>query len=97
MRGLMLLLGLFGVASHFCLIRAFAAAPANIVAPFGYTALLWAILFSLLIFGEIPSPPNLVWGGIDRWRGSCYFPSRTQNMIFWQICRVQNVLQQSKA
>ena len=38
-----------------CLIRAFAAAPANIVAPFGYTALLWAILFSLLIFGEIPS------------------------------------------
>jgi drug/metabolite transporter (DMT)-like permease len=52
---LMLILGVFGVASHFCLIRAFAAAPANVVAPFGYTALLWAILFSLLIFGEIPS------------------------------------------
>jgi drug/metabolite transporter (DMT)-like permease len=51
----MFFLGLLGVASHFCLIRAFAAAPANIVAPFGYTALLWAILFSLLIFGEIPS------------------------------------------
>jgi drug/metabolite transporter (DMT)-like permease len=57
--GLMLILGLFGVASHFCLIRAFAAAPANVVAPFGYTALLWAILFSLLIFGEIPSPRTL--------------------------------------
>jgi len=41
--------------SEGCLIRAFAAAPANIVAPFGYTLLLWAILFSLLIFGEIPS------------------------------------------
>ena len=52
---LMFFLGLLGVVSHFCLIRAFAAAPANIVAPFGYTALLWAILFSLLIFGEIPS------------------------------------------
>ncbi|MGA9485738.1 MAG: DMT family transporter [Methylocella sp.] len=52
---LMFFLGLLGVASHFCLIRAFAVAPANIVAPFGYTALLWAILFSLLIFGEIPS------------------------------------------
>lgn len=52
---LMFFLGLLGVASHFCLIRAFTAAPANIVAPFGYTALLWAILFSLLIFGEIPS------------------------------------------
>jgi drug/metabolite transporter (DMT)-like permease len=57
--GLMFLLGLFGVASHFCLIRAFARAPANVVAPFGYTALLWAILFSLLIFGEIPSPRTL--------------------------------------
>ena len=57
--GLMLLLGLLGVASHFCLIRAFSAAPANIVAPFGYTALLWAILFSLLIFGEVPSPRAL--------------------------------------
>jgi drug/metabolite transporter (DMT)-like permease len=55
----MFLLGLLGVASHFCLIRAFAAAPANIVAPFGYTALIWAILFSLLIFGEIPSPRTL--------------------------------------
>jgi drug/metabolite transporter (DMT)-like permease len=57
--GLMLFLGLFGVASHFCLIRAFAAAPANIVAPFGYTALIWATLFSLLIFREIPSPRSL--------------------------------------
>jgi drug/metabolite transporter (DMT)-like permease len=56
---LMFFLGLLGVASHFCLIRAFAAAPANIVAPFGYTALLWAILFSLLIFGEIPSMRTL--------------------------------------
>lgn len=58
--GLMLLLGLLGIISHFCLIRAFAAAPANIVAPFGYTALLWATLFSLLIFREIPSPRTLL-------------------------------------
>lgn len=58
--GLMLLLGLLGVASHFCLILAFAAAPANIVAPFGYTALLWAALFSLFIFGEIPSLRTLL-------------------------------------
>jgi drug/metabolite transporter (DMT)-like permease len=55
----MLLLGLFGIASHFCLIRTFAAAPANIVAPFGYTALLWATLFSLMIFGEIPGPRSV--------------------------------------
>jgi drug/metabolite transporter (DMT)-like permease len=62
--GLMLLLGLIGGVSHFCLIRAFAAAPANIVAPFGYTALLWATLFGLLIFGEIPGPQTLFGAGL---------------------------------
>jgi drug/metabolite transporter (DMT)-like permease len=50
--GLMLFLGFAGIASHFCLIRAFAAVPANIIAPFGYISLLWATLFSLLIFAE---------------------------------------------
>jgi drug/metabolite transporter (DMT)-like permease len=61
---LMLLLGLFGVVSHYCLIRAFAAAPANIVAPFGYTALLWATLFGLVIFAEIPGPRTLFGAGL---------------------------------
>src|SRR6202047_3874269 len=56
--------GLTAVRSHFCLIRAFAAATANIVAPFGYTALLWAILFGLLIFAEIPGPRTLFGAGL---------------------------------
>jgi drug/metabolite transporter (DMT)-like permease len=62
--GLMLLLGLIGVVSHFCLIRAFAAAPANIIAPFGYTSLLWATLFGLVIFAEIPGPRTLLGAGL---------------------------------
>ncbi|MGB6324203.1 MAG: DMT family transporter [Methylocella sp.] len=62
--GLMLLLGFIGVVSHFCLIRAFAAAPANIIAPFGYTALLWAMLFGLVIFAEIPGPRTLFGAGM---------------------------------
>jgi len=62
--GLMLLLGLTGVVSHFCLIRAFAAAPANIIAPFGYTALLWATLSGLLIFREMPGPRTLFGAGL---------------------------------
>jgi drug/metabolite transporter (DMT)-like permease len=52
--GMMLFLGFAGVASHFCLIRAFAAAPANVIAPFGYMSLVWAPLFSLVIFAEAP-------------------------------------------
>lgn len=57
---LMLMLGLLGVASHFCLIRAYTAAPANVIAPFGYTALLWASVSGAVIFGEIPSPQTIL-------------------------------------
>ena len=71
--GLMLLLGLLGVVSHFCLIRAFAAAPANVIAPFGYTALLWATLFGLLIFGEIPGPRTLLGAGLIAGAGLSVF------------------------
>lgn len=57
---LMILLGCLGAASHFCMIRAFSAAPANIVAPFGYTALIWAALSGLVVFAEIPSPRTMI-------------------------------------
>ncbi|PWC34464.1 DMT family transporter [Azospirillum sp. TSO35-2] len=49
---LMLLLGTLGGISHFCLIRAYSAAPASTVAPFGYTTLVWAALYALMLFGE---------------------------------------------
>ncbi len=49
---LMLLLGTLGGISHFCLIRAYSVAPASTVAPFGYTTLVWAGLYSLILFGE---------------------------------------------
>ncbi len=58
--GMMLFLGFAGAASHFCLIRAFAAAPANIIAPFGYASLLWATLFSLFIFAEAPRANTII-------------------------------------
>ncbi|WP_395666382.1 DMT family transporter [Methylocella sp.] len=58
--GLMSLLGCFGAASHFCIIRAFSAAPANVVAPFGYTALVWASLSSVIVFSEIPTLRTVV-------------------------------------
>lgn len=61
---LMLLLGLMGVASHFCLIRAFSSAPANVVGPFGYASLLWAAFFSLLIFAEPPSLNTIIGAGM---------------------------------
>jgi drug/metabolite transporter (DMT)-like permease len=61
---LMLMLGLLGAISHFCLIRAMSLAPANTMAPLGYTSLIWANLFSLTIFGEIPSVRTLFGAGL---------------------------------
>lgn len=54
---LMMLLGLLGCASHFCLIRAFRNAPASLVVPFSYSSLLWATLLGFVLFNSVP----------DRW------------------------------
>ena len=51
---MMALLGLIGGVSHFTLIKAFTAAPAATVAPFGYTALIWATLSGAVFFGQFP-------------------------------------------
>lgn len=59
---LMLLLGSAGACSHFCLIRAYTAAPAATVAPFGYTTLIWALFAGIFMFGELPSVSTLAGG-----------------------------------
>lgn len=51
---LMALAGLFGSVGHYCLIRAFSAAPAVVVSPFGYASLIWSTGFGYLIFGDLP-------------------------------------------
>ncbi len=55
--GILMCLGIAGGLGHLCLIRAFRSAPASLVAPFGYTSLLWATLFGYALFSELP----------DRW------------------------------
>jgi drug/metabolite transporter (DMT)-like permease len=52
-----LLLGLSGVlfgVGHFLLIRAFALAPAGVLAPFTYAQIVAAVGFGVLVFGEVP-------------------------------------------
>ena len=52
---LMVLLGVLGGIGHFALIKAFKAAPASVVAPFGYTHLIWATAFGFVIWGDLPN------------------------------------------
>ncbi len=57
---LFLTMGFLGAASHFCLIRAFSLAPASTVAPYTYSALLWATLFGYIIFNDLPDRWTLI-------------------------------------
>ncbi|MCF3972213.1 DMT family transporter [Paracoccus salsus] len=47
-------LGLFGTISQTLLIRAFAIAEAGVLAPFGYTGLVWAGMWGWMFFGQLP-------------------------------------------
>lgn len=48
------LLGVFGTISQYLLVRAFSAAEAGALAPFGYTGLIWAGIWGWLFFGNLP-------------------------------------------
>lgn len=53
--GLLLCLSLLAVAGHFLMTLAFSIAEASLIAPFEYTAVLWALTFDLLIWQIMPS------------------------------------------
>lgn len=52
--GLFALAGFFGSIGVMCLTHAFRLAPAATIAPFEYTALLWATLLGYLLWDELP-------------------------------------------
>ena len=52
---LLLVLALFAVTGHFFITMAFATSEASLIAPFEYTAILWAIVFDLLVWASVPS------------------------------------------
>ncbi|AZO17003.1 DMT family transporter [Mesorhizobium sp. M2A.F.Ca.ET.043.05.1.1] len=54
--GAMLLLGVVSCAAHLMITRALKLAPASTLAPLHYSLLLWAIVFGLVFFGDVPSP-----------------------------------------
>lgn len=57
LRALMFLIGagLTGGFAHILMTEAIAVAPASSLAPFEYTAMLWALLFDALVFSALPS------------------------------------------
>ena len=60
----MLLLGVVSCTAHLMITRALKLAPASTLAPLHYSLLLWAIVFGLVFFGDVPSPRILVGSAI---------------------------------
>jgi drug/metabolite transporter (DMT)-like permease len=58
---LLAVVGLATLLGHLCLIQSFRIAPVAVVAPFEYSALLWATGFGLVIWNDLPGPH--VWIG----------------------------------
>ena len=51
---LLLVIGLLASVGHYLLIRAYDYASATLLAPYTYTAIVWAVLLGFLIFGQLP-------------------------------------------
>jgi S-adenosylmethionine uptake transporter len=62
--GAMLLLGIVSCAAHLMITRALKLAPASTLAPLHYTLLLWAVVFGLAFFGDVPGPRILIGAAI---------------------------------
>jgi drug/metabolite transporter (DMT)-like permease len=56
-----LALGGLGAVTMLLLTRAFHLAPAAVIAPFDYSALIWAVTYGWAIWGEVPGPAT--WAG----------------------------------
>ena len=52
--------GILGGCAQILMTQAFRSAPAATLAPFEYTAMIWAVLFGYLIFADFPTPPIMI-------------------------------------
>ncbi len=48
-------IGIIGGLSHIFLTESYRHAPQSVVAPFGYSTMLWALIFGYVFLGEVPT------------------------------------------
>jgi drug/metabolite transporter (DMT)-like permease len=61
---LLLGIGVFGSIAQYLITEAFRNAPASVVAPFEYTALLWGVLLDLVVWKVLPGAITLLGGAV---------------------------------
>jgi len=57
-------IGFLGATAQHLITEAFRSAPASVVAPFEYTALLWGVLLDLVIWKVLPGAITLAGGAV---------------------------------
>ncbi|OQM73709.1 DMT family transporter [Manganibacter manganicus] len=77
--GAMLLLGVVSCIAHLLITRALKMAPASTLAPLHYTLLLWAVVFGIVFFGDVPGPRILIGAAIVVLAGMFIF--HRQNVV----------------
>lgn len=59
---MLLSIGACGAIGHLLIVRAFAHAPASLLAPFFYVHLIWATIYGWFVFGDVPTLATMIGG-----------------------------------
>ncbi len=73
---LLVAIGLVGGVAQIFMTEAFRLAPPSVVAPFDYTAMLWALAFGFFVFGTFPAPERAGGRHADLRVGPVHHPPR---------------------
>jgi drug/metabolite transporter (DMT)-like permease len=56
--------GIISVCALLCVNRSLKLAPASVVVPYQYSMIVWAVMFGLVVFGDVPSAATIVGAAI---------------------------------
>jgi len=56
--------GLISVCALMCVNRSLKLAPASVVVPYQYSMIVWAVIFGVVVFGDVPAPATVVGAAI---------------------------------
>src|ERR1700675_3061573 len=62
--GLFAAAGCISVSALFCVNRSLKLAQASVVVPYQYSMIVWAVMFGIIVFGDVPSWPTMVGAAI---------------------------------
>jgi drug/metabolite transporter (DMT)-like permease len=73
---LLFVIGVLGTVGHLLIVRAFAYAPASVLAPFFYIHLIWALILGWFVFGDLPTLVTIVGGSLITMSGIYVYRTR---------------------